>query len=593
LRTKWHRLLTGLSLLLPLASAAGFDAIEVRATLDTVAHTMTGTVEVTFADLPDNLTGLRFRLYPNRLCEDTTVDLCGILVDSATINGANATPGIQADKTDLWVPMPNGETVGDTVNCRLYFVTHVIEHWGRFGYFNGQFTLEAWFPYPAPLRDTGWLAIDYGTYAEPSGEHYDINGLITLPADWQVIAPGIRQIDSTAGQKQLVIELHPAQGIPMIIAHDFELDQRDFNGVDVKTYYRSAAAFALDTIRNSAIKAMAYMSEHIMPYPFDELILVIGGLNVSGGLELPRMVIASAPERGLIGRMHQLTMIHEVIHQWFYGIVATDQALQPWMDESITEYFTTRVNRSIAGKRADLGDLFGLTMSYDGMHRALGHDVLDVFPIDRPANYYPTPGYFASIYNKGTLVLETLGKVMGEENEWHFWQTYTERYKFRSPTRADFVRTAAEFMPGVDTTTVSSLISINDPVDYAIRGVSTETLGGPENSNDSASLPKGYNVTVHYLAKHPPPFPVGLRLECIDGSQLDTLFVARNGVDSVVFHTLSLPLSAEIDPGGTFAIDENLLNNSLRFSGVEGAGPRILSGATFLVESLISTLWGF
>jgi hypothetical protein len=388
--------------------------------------------------------------------------------------------------------------------------------------------------------------------------------------------------------------LHPAQDIPVVVAKDYSVSETYVEDVSLKTYFRPEMAFSVDTLRQSAVDALRYMSQNVMPYPFDELILVIGGLNHGGGLEMPRMILIGAPTRGLFGRIHPVVVIHEVAHQWFYSIIPSNQALEPWLDESIAEYFTEKINRSVSQGRADFADVLGFTFNYGSMHRSLSMDVMDVLPIDRPASFYPTPGYFATIYNKGALVIQTLTNIMGENNERLFWREYAEFSKFNRPVREDFVRIAAKYVPGADTTVVSQLIATTAPVDYSIGAVSSNPADAASDSMlDTTTTPGQYKVVVHYLAKHPLPFPVELRVTCLDGSVSDTSLTPDVGRDSVVFFTPAPALSAEIDSRSVYAIDMNLLNNSLRLAGVEGAGPRVLSGLTFLVQSLISTLWGF
>jgi len=281
------------------------------------------------------------------------------------------------------------------------------------------------------------------------------------------------------------------------------------------------------------------------------------------------------------------------VHQWFYGLLASDQANEPWLDESITEYFTERINRHIAGKRGDLFSHYGFVLSERSIARLSTRRIMDLLPVDRSSGDYTRGGYARAVYAKGTLVIMTLMGIMGEEYVAKFWPDYVNRYQFSRPTRSDFIRLATEYMPTDDTAEVAALISTVTPPDFAIElvrasieEIKTDTL------SDSVPEDKSYEIKVTYTAKHPPGFPVDFRVEFRDGTVLDTVINPSTGQHELTFHHTAGPASVVIDPDFKYAIDNNYLNNSLQLVGGEGSGPRLFSGVLFLVESLFSTLWG-
>ncbi|HUV30459.1 MAG TPA: M1 family aminopeptidase [Acidobacteriota bacterium] len=573
---------------------SGFDRVELDVTVNDSARTISGRVSVDFEPRPVELTELRFRLYANVYRNKRDSSDSGTEVDSVLIDGRDVTSRVTLDGTDFLVTLPGPVGPGVPVSADIRFVTHVPEDPGRLGYNRDQFTLAGWFPMPAPWADTGWVRIEYGENSEPAADLCDMDATIRLADTLQLIAPGIVSVEHGADTQVVRISLHPAQDVPVVIATGYEADETVCGGTTLKILFRPEHAYVLDTVRETACRTLAYMSENILPYPFDEFVVVVGGYGIGGGVELPRMILLGKPGAGLFTRFYPAMVIHEVVHQWFYGMLASDQANEPWLDESVAEFFTVKINRLMTHGRGDLFSQFGFSAGFESSHRTTSYPVQDLVPIDRPADAYGRGEYFAAVYSKGALVMMTLTRLMGAEQERQFWQEYAGRFQFTRPTRADFVSLATEYMPTGDTADVAALISTIAPLDFAIRSVSvTRDETAADSTADSARPEPQYRITVEYTARHPLGFPVDLRLEYQDGTVQDTTVTPTPGRHRLVFHHSNGPACVTIDPEYTYAIDRNLLNNSIQFAGPRGVGPRLFSGVLFLVESLFSLLWGF
>ncbi len=73
-------------------------------------------------------------------------------------------------------------------------------------------------------------------------------------------------------------------------------------------------------------------------------------MGFNGGMEYPTItsitpVSSSADLEKLIG--------HEVGHNWFYGVLASNERDNPWMDEGINTYYDNRFNDSKEEKETD------------------------------------------------------------------------------------------------------------------------------------------------------------------------------------------------------------------------------------------------
>ncbi|MFE2723428.1 M1 family metallopeptidase [Kitasatospora sp. NPDC059327] len=91
---------------------------------------------------------------------------------------------------------------------------------------------------------------------------------------------------------------------------------------------RAADAAAILATAESALDAHA---RAFGAYPYTELDVVLDNELWFSGMEYPGFVL---------DRVSTSALVHEIAHQWWYGIVGDDQYHQPWLDESFAEYAT-------------------------------------------------------------------------------------------------------------------------------------------------------------------------------------------------------------------------------------------------------------
>jgi hypothetical protein len=85
-------------------------------------------------------------------------------------------------------------------------------------------------------------------------------------------------------------------------------------------------------------------SRRFGPYPWATYTLALTP-DLSGGIEYP-MHVMQGP--GTLGR----TTSHEVAHMWFYGLVATNQGANPWIDEGLSTYAEARYEGTLEAMKA-------------------------------------------------------------------------------------------------------------------------------------------------------------------------------------------------------------------------------------------------
>lgn len=178
-----------------------------------------------------------------------------------------------------------------------------------------------------------------------------------------------------------------------------------------------------DQILTDATRALPYIEQHFGTYPFKQYSFVHGG---DGGMEYPMATLLSGPGAWL----------HEWMHSWYQGILATNESLYAWMDEGFTSYADDRVSAFL---QPDTG--FIHAGSYRGYYNLAKSGREE--PLTTHADHFNTnAAYSAAAYSKGAVFMEQLGYITGAAGRDQILLDYYNQWKFKHPTVNDFIRVA-------------------------------------------------------------------------------------------------------------------------------------------------------
>jgi aminopeptidase N len=111
-----------------------------------------------------------------------------------------------------------------------------------------------------------------------------------------------------------------------------EEQQTSPNGTLVKVWWTDPITKAqADAMLAVGMSSIDSHSAAYGAYPYPEIDLVIGNFTRFGGMEYPQLVM-SDPSAGVI--------VHELAHQWWFGLVGDDEYTEPWLDEAFASYAT-------------------------------------------------------------------------------------------------------------------------------------------------------------------------------------------------------------------------------------------------------------
>jgi hypothetical protein len=292
-----------------------------------------GTSRVSFA-LDRASDRIVFRLWPNMPVQrrvGARLDVRNVRVDGVAV------PTELPDPTTLVLdrPVADGERVTVSLRWTLRLPRRATMRLSsRVGVrLNSFFPLLAWAGTdwardpPAPQLET-WTSpvADFAVkVTAPKGMRVFASGASIGRGRWRAVA--VRDFALEAGRfriAQRTIHL-PAPVVVTVAAESIWVDLREF----------------LDT----AARALTTYSQRYGAYPWSTYTVVGEADGPTLGLEYPTIVFVSddlGPD----------VVAHETAHQWFYSLVGNDQALEPWLDESLAQWATARFLNDVAAEAA-------------------------------------------------------------------------------------------------------------------------------------------------------------------------------------------------------------------------------------------------
>lgn len=241
------------------------------------------------------------------------------------------------------------------------------------------------------------------------------------------------------------------------------------------------------------VKAFQFMSEHFGQYPYEKFSVIQGG---DGGMEYPMgtLITGNRSLRSLVS-----VTVHELIHMWYYAVLATNESLYPWMDEGFTSYASALTMDHLFELPKIQNPHGGSYARYFSLQRSGDFEALDT----HADHYHTNRAYGAAAYSTGAVFLNQLRYIIGNETFDRGMKRYFETWKFKHPSGEDFLRVMEKESGLVLDWYYQYFIQTTKTIDYGISSVA----GDP-------------NETYVTLERHDlTPMPIDLMVEYEDGSR--------------------------------------------------------------------------
>lgn len=322
-------------------------------------------------------------------------------------------------------------------------------------------------------------------------------------------------------------------------------------------YLKDSVGEMWEQLKPLTVKAFGIMNERFGKYPYPQFSVIQGG---DGGMEYPMATLITGGRKlsGLVS-----VTVHEALHNWYYGVLATHEGKYPWMDEGFTSYAQNIVLDGIY----DLNNPGLHDRTYAGYYSLVGSDFNE--PSTTHADFYHTNrGYGLTAYSKGAVFLHQLSYVVGEEKLQEGLLRYFHEWSFKHPRPEDFLL-VMEKVSGLELDWyLEQFIGTMNTIDYGIREI-VPAEGGIEILLDrTGSMPMPIDLVVTHVDGR--TFGFNIPLEMMRGAKEEgfaeqtTLLPDWPWVYPVYGFSIPFEMkdirSIEIDPSGRMA-DVNPANN--------------------------------
>ncbi len=508
---------------------------KIQVKLDDVHHTLDAIETIVYKNnSPDELKELWFHIWPNAYSDRNTalakqklengstklyfateeekgfIDSLNFSGDGATVKWEFHPQWKDVCKLILNEPLKPNSSITITTPFHVKIPS---AQFSRLGHTGQAYYITQWYPKPAVYDNKGWHAMPYLDQGEFYSEYGSFEVNITLPKNYVVGATGdlmdeneLQWLNEKADTTKAMTEFSKDMSFPksdsefktltykQTNVHDFAwfADKR-FHVLkgEVETPHTKNKVTTWTMFTNNEAKlwmnSIEYMNDAIYyyslwngDYPYRQCTAIDGTIAAGGGMEYPNVTIIGESRNAFT---LEDVIVHEVGHNWFYGMLGSNERNHGWMDEGINSFNELRYvmtkyppekfgNKNIFQGLSSFGKLAGTDeMSFkDAQHMeyritaAINADQ----PIDITSEKFIYVNYGTIMYAKTALVFDYLKSYLGDSLFDKCMQRYFDEWHFRHPYPEDlrkiFEKTSGKKLDWF----FNDLINTNKKIDYSI-----------------------------------------------------------------------------------------------------------------------------
>lgn len=437
----------------------------------------------------------------------------------------------EVDGTILVVHLNSTISSGSSSTFEMVFESQVPRQIRRSGWNNKEgveFSMSQWYPKMAGYDYRGWHPNPY-IGREFHGTFGDFDVKITIDNDYVVGGTGIVQNPNEVGHgyqndgheikykndkityhfvAENVLDffwgadpdfVHTTAQVPNGPKLHF-FYQQDIVDVEATDEENATYTENWENLPELTVQAFEYANKHFGKYPYPQFSTIQGG---DGGMEYPMgtLITGGRPFESLVG-----VTVHEMYHSWYQNVLATNEALYPWMDEGFTSFASSETMTHLFEREGN--PHAGSYRGYFGIVKAGIEE-----PLTTHADHYNTnAAYGRASYSKGSVFLNQLSYIIGDEAFRKGMLTYHEDWKLKHPTDLDFVRLMEKESGLVLDWYYEYFVQTTKTIDYGITSVTGDETNTSVEISKLGLVPMPLDVVVEYNDGTSEQFYIPIRL---------------------------------------------------------------------------------
>ncbi len=410
----------------------------------------------------------------------------------------------------------------------------------RLGHIAQAYFLTQWYPKPAVFDQEGWHPMPYLDQGEFYSEYGSFDVSIQVPKNYVLAATGDRvdaqeeeeflktiehkteELIEKEDKEKLSMAFPPSDSVFKTVrfrqnrVHDFAwfADKRYLavsNQIELPTSGRIVNTWVFFTPKNlgywkKAIDyvndAVTFYSKKLGDYPYNHATAVDGTIMAGGGMEYPNITVIGDVQSDM---MLDVVITHEVGHNWFYGILGSNERDHPFMDEGLNSFYEMQyVREKYPNKK--LSELIGFGSDFPLLglkNLPYWKDKEFLFymsmkerkdqPINLSSEEFTSFNYGSIVYSKTPVVFDYLREYVGQEKFDKAMQNYYSQFRFKHPQPKDLF-TSLSTSTGIDMSAFELyFVTSTSKFDYKVKHIKRDENGA-------------YEVLIKNKTNHPVPF---------------------------------------------------------------------------------------
>ncbi|MBW5448683.1 M1 family peptidase [Cohnella sp. CFH 77786] len=490
--------------------------------------------------------------------------------------------GNKQDRTLATLRLPEAVKPGGSVTLKMSFKVKLPRVFARMGT-AGDFVMAGqWFPKVAVYETIGmrgrtaegWNLHQYHGNSEFYSDFGIYSVRIDVPETYTVAATGFQTKPAAVSKGRKIYQYYADDvhdfgwaASPHFVYYEDSLSAPGIPGVRIRLYLDPLHKDLRDRYMHAAKSSLTKLAAWYGEYPYSTLSVVIPPAdgNGAGGMEYPTLVTGAAAKDASPGYDLERTVVHEIAHQYWYGMVASNEFEEAWLDEGFTSYSEDKLMSAIYGVSPNTPVEASYLTAPEPLYRYSWH-------------YGSHDGYADNVYLRAKLVLTALERQVGDKTMNKIMRAYFQKYRFKHPSTGEFQKVVESVTKAKWDDFFAAYVYRGEMADFSIESIDSH-------KNDQG----GYRTLILLKRNGGSPQAVTLLFGYADGSTVRKRWDGTQTHVQLQLDSASPLTYAAVDPGVAVVLDNRRYNNFLKAEVPSKDRVKWTAGIAQALESFFST----
>ncbi|MGN1200914.1 MAG: M1 family metallopeptidase [Candidatus Caccovivens sp.] len=330
------------------------------------------------------------------------------------------------------------ESVTVDINFTVYLAN--IHH--RLGYGDNTINFGNFFPI-ACVYENGFVKNDFCSNGDPfysDCSNFDVK--ISYPSRYTIATTGTNETSLNSETKTTTCKARKVRDFCFVLSDKFEVLSAQTGDVQVN-YFGYDDKNAQEYLKIS-VQALETFEELFGEYPY-QVLNVVKSNFCYGGMEYPNLVYVSDDLQD--DNVYNYCIVHEIAHQWWYGLIGNNEFECAWVDEGLTDFSTAmffeehgeynfNYDTIMANARDTYKNFVDIYTKITGTcDQSMNRTLLE---------FETEPEYVNCTYTKGMLMFASLRDTLGKRKFSKCLKEYYKDYKFKNSSPEKMIKSFSQ-----------------------------------------------------------------------------------------------------------------------------------------------------